>query len=366
MEIRELKVPGYEEVYRCTDRRTGLLSFIAVHDTTLGPALGGCRMWHFTAEDDAIADVLRLAKGMTYKSAVAKTGLGGGKAVIVGDPKTQKSPELFRAMGRFIHTLGGRYLTAEDVGTNVEDMHNMRRETPYVAGHSVDKGGSGDPSPFTALGVLMGVQATVETRLGRKDLAGLTVAIQGLGNVGMFLARHLKEAGCKLVVTDTNAERVQLAVKELGARAVAHTEIYAVDCDVFSPNALGAILNDRTIPQLKCKVVAGGANNQLAEDRHGSALMDREILYAPDFVINAGGIINVSVEFAMGGYDEAASTKRVRNIYNALNDIYKTSSEKAIPTSEAAVVLAEKILADARKAKGLPARNVWANQGVER
>jgi leucine dehydrogenase len=366
MEIRELSAPGYEEVYRCHDRRSGLLAFIAVHDTTLGPALGGCRMWHFSHEDDAVADVLRLARGMTFKSAVAATGLGGGKAVIVADPKTQKSADLFRAMGRFIHTLGGRYITAEDVGTNVADMHHMREVTPFVAGHSVDKGGSGDPSPFTALGVLKGVQATVAKRLGKKDLAGLTVAIQGLGNVGMYLAKHLKDAGCKLIVTDTNEQRVQAAVKDLGAKAVKHNDIYSVDCDVFSPNALGAILNDRTIPQLKCKAVAGGANNQLAEDRHGEALMEREILYAPDFVINAGGIINVSVEFAKGGYDEAASTKRVNKIYDALTDIYLTSAEKGIPTSEAAVVLAEKILTDARKAKGLPARDVWAHQGVER
>jgi len=366
MEIRELTVPGYEEVYRAHDPRAGLLAFIAVHDTTLGPALGGCRMWHFSQEDDALTDVLRLARGMSFKSAVARTGLGGGKAVIVGDPKSERSPELFKAMGRFIHTLGGRYITAEDVGTSVADMHHIRAETPYVSGLSREQGGSGDPSPFTAMGTFEGIKACVEEQLGKKDLAGLTVAIQGLGHVGMDLAHRLKEAGCKLIVTDVNEARSADAAKTLGARVVSHQEIYGVDCDVFSPCALGAVINDRTIPQLKCKVVAGASNNQLAEERHGEALLERGVLYAPDFVINAGGIINVSVEFAKGGYDEAASTQRVKNIYNALKDIIRTSREKQIPTSEAAIVLAERILTEARAAKGLPARDVWAHQGVER
>jgi leucine dehydrogenase len=366
MEIRELKVPGYEEVLRCQDRRSGLLAFVAVHDTTLGPALGGCRMWHFTHEDDALTDVLRLARGMSYKSAVAKTGLGGGKAVIVGDPKTQKTPALFQAMGRFIHTLGGRYVTAEDVGTTVADMQHIRSETPHVAGLARSTGGSGDPSPFTALGVFEGMRAAVEEAFGKKDLAGLTVAVQGVGHVGMDLCRRLRAAGAKLVVTDVNEQRVQNAVRDHGARAVGYQEIYGVECDVFAPCALGAVLNDRTIPQLKCKVVAGAANNQLAEDRHGEELVEHDILYAPDFVINAGGIINVSVEFTTGGYDEKASTARVHAIHDALRAIFATAKERGIPTSEAAVVLAEQILADARRSKGLPAAGAWAHQGVER
>jgi len=365
MEIRQLEVRGYEEVYRAHDRRSGLLAFVAVHDTTLGPALGGCRMWHFSLEDDAVEDVLRLAKGMTYKSAVARTGLGGGKSVIVGDPRTQKTPDLFRAMGRFVHTLGGRYVAAEDVGTSVADMHNLRAETPHVSGLARDKGGSGDPSPFTAMGVFHGLRACVEEALGRTDLKGLTVAVQGLGNVGWDLARQLRDAGVKLIVSDVNETRVRQAEKELGAKVVSPADIYGVTCDVFSPCALGAVLNDRTIPQLQCKVVAGGANNQLAEDRHGEALLDRGILYAPDFVINAGGIINVAAEFAQGGYDEAATTQRVRNIYNAIKDILATSRKESIPTSEAAVVLAERILADARAKKGLPARD-RALTGLER
>jgi leucine dehydrogenase len=365
MEIRQLDVRGYEEVYRAQDRRTGLLAYIAVHDTTLGPALGGCRMWHFSREDDALTDVLRLARGMTFKSAVARTGLGGGKAVIVGDPKTQKNPELFRAMGRFIHTLGGRYVTAEDVGTSVSDMDAIRTETPYVSGLARERGGSGDPSPFTALGVFHGIRACVEDALGKSDLAGLTVAVQGLGNVGMDLARKLHAAGAKLLVTDVNEQRTRTAERELGAKVVGLHDVYGVACDVLAPCALGAVLNDRTVPQIQARVVAGAANNQLAEDRHGEALLERGILYAPDFVINAGGIINVSAEFAPGGYDEAASTQRVRNIYNALKDILATSRRQQIPTNQAAVVLAEKILSDARQKRGLPARE-GAASGVER
>ena len=349
MEITRLDVEGYEEVYRATDARSGLKAFIAVHDTTLGPALGGCRMWHYSREEDAMTDVLRLSRGMTYKSAVARTGLGGGKAVIIGDPKSEKTEELFRTMGRFVHTLGGRYTTAEDVGTNEADMLVLREVTPYVSGLPRIKGGSGDPSPFTALGVFVGLQAAVEEAFGSDDLSGRTVALQGIGNVGYHLAKQLNEAGARLIITDVNKERLKEAADELGATIVDPREIYSVECDVFSPNALGAVLNDRTIPQLKCRVVAGGANNQLGEERHGEALLRRDILYAPDFVINAGGIINVSVEFMDGGYDEAASLKRVHNIRRAMHDIFATAKEQEIPTSEAAVVLAERIVAEGRR-----------------
>jgi leucine dehydrogenase len=351
MEITRVNVPGYEEVYRAVDQRTGLRALVAVHDTTLGPALGGCRMWHFSREDDALTDVLRLARGMTFKSAVAKTGLGGGKCIVIGDPKTQKTAELFRAMGRFVHTLGGRYITAEDVGTNEEDMAHMREATPYVTGLSRAKGGSGDPSPFTSMGVFLGIKACVEEALDRGDLNGLTVAVQGVGNVGFGVAKQLKEAGAKLIISDVNETRLRNAAAQLGAEVVDSGRIHSVDCDVFSPNALGAVLNDRTIPQIKAKVVAGGANNQLAEDRHGDELLRRGILYAPDFVINAGGIINVSCEFLPKGYDEQASLVRVRNIYQAVKDVVATSRAQSIPTSQAAVVLAEKILAEGRKSK---------------
>ena len=351
MEITQLPVEGYEEVYRAHDPRAGLTAFIAVHDTTLGPALGGCRMWHYSREEDAITDALRLSRGMTFKSAVARTGLGGGKSVILGDPKTAKTPELFRAMGRFVHTLGGRYTTAEDVGVNEQDMLHVRETTPYVTGLPRIKGGSGDPSPVTALGVFMGLKACVESKFERDDLKGITVALQGIGHVGFYLAKQLAEAGANLVVTDVNEARLKEAAAELGAKVVAPDEIYGVDCDVFAPCALGAVLNDRTIPVLKCKVVAGASNNQLAEERHGADLLRRGILYAPDFVINAGGIINVSVEFLEGGYDEDVSMKRVRNIYQAIKDIIRTGDEEGIPTSQAAMVVAEKILADGRRKK---------------
>lgn len=351
MEITRVNVPGYEEVYRATDPKAGLRALIAVHDTTLGPALGGCRMWHFTREDDALTDVLRLAKGMTYKSAVARTGLGGGKSVVIGDPKSQKSPELFRAMGRFIHTLAGRYIAAEDVGTNEADMQAMRETTQYVTGLPRHKGGSGDPSPFTALGVFLGIKACVEEALDRGDLNGLTVAVQGVGNVGFGVAKQLKEAGAKLVIADVNEQRAKTVGQQLGAEVVDTNRIHAVPCDVFSPNALGAVINDRTIGQIQAKVVAGGANNQLAEDRHGEELLRRGILYAPDFVINGGGIINVSCEFLPKGYDEQASLSKVRNIYQAVKDVVATSRQQGIPTSHAAVVLAEKILAEGRRAR---------------
>jgi leucine dehydrogenase len=306
-------------------------------------------MWHFSREDDALTDVLRLAKGMTYKSAVARTGLGGGKCIVIGDPKTQKTPELFRAMGRFVHTLGGRYITAEDVGTNESDMIAMREATPYVTGLPRQRGGSGDPSPFTALGVFLGIKACVEEALDKGDLKGLTVAVQGVGNVGHGVARQLAEAGAKLVIADVNDGRARAVAKDLGAEVVDTNRIHAVPCDVFSPNALGAVLNDRTIPQIQAKVVAGGANNQLAEDRHGEELLRRGILYAPDFVINAGGIINVSCEFLPNGYDEPASLAKVNNIYKAVKDVVATSRAQSIPTSQAAVVLAEKILGESRK-----------------
>ncbi len=351
MEISRLPIDGYEEVYRATDRRTGLLAFIAVHDTTLGPSLGGCRMWHYSREQDAITDALRLSKGMTYKSAVAGTGLGGGKAVIIGDPKTQKTTELFKAMGRFVNTLGGRYTTAEDVGTNESDMLCVRAETTHVSGLPRDKDGSGDPSPYTALGTFVGMKAAMADVYGSEDLDGKVVSIQGIGNVGYSLGQMLREAGAQLIVTDVNEERLELASKELDARVVKPREIYGVECDIFAPCALGAVLNDRTIPDLKCKIIAGAANNQLAEDRHGEALLQRGIMYAPDFVINAGGIINVSVEFFPGGYNEEESLKRVNNIHTAIGDIIRTSHEQEIPTSQAAVVLAEQILAEARRGK---------------
>jgi leucine dehydrogenase len=307
-------------------------------------------MWPYASWDDAIFDVLRLSRGMTYKSAVADTGLGGGKSVILGNPKTEKNETLFRAMGKFVDSLKGRYITAEDVGTAVEDMVMVRSETKYVTGLPLDMGSSGDPSPWTALGVFRGMKACLEEVYGAADFAGRTVAMQGLGHVGGFLAEHLAKAGARLVVTDLSPERAKEAAARLGATVVAPDAIYDVPCDVFSPNALGAVINDDTIKRLKAKIVAGAANNVLLREEHGDRLREMGVLYAPDYVINAGGIINVSIEVEKEGYDEARSRKKVENIYNALKTVFRMAREKNVSTNRASNLLAEE-----RIAKGRPA-----------
>lgn len=339
----------YEQVVFCHDEASGLKAIIALHDTTLGPALGGCRMWTYASEEDAIMDALRLARGMTYKNAVSGLNLGGGKTVVIGNPKTDKSEALFRALGRYIQSLNGRYITAEDVGTSVSDMDTIHMETDYVAGLSQAYGSSGNPSPMTALGVFRGMQATAKVAFGADDLAGKTVAIQGLGAVGYSLAEHLKSAGANLVVTDINADNVQRAVSELGAKAVGATDIFDVDCDIFAPCALGAIINDSTIERLKCKVVAGSANNQLAEERHGDRLHDMGILYAPDYVINAGGVMNVADE--LEGYNPERARKKVESIYGIMTELYDMANRQNIPSYVAADRLAEARIAQMRSVR---------------
>jgi leucine dehydrogenase len=294
--------------------------------------------------------VLRLAKGMTYKSAVADTGLGGGKSIILGNPKTEKSEALFRAMGRFIDAFGGRYITAEDVGTSVEDMVIVRKETKWVTGLPRSLGSSGDPSPWTALGCFLGVKACLEEVFGNADLAGKTVAIQGMGHVGTFLAEHLHRSGARLVVSDLTAERAKEAAARFGATPVAPDAIYDVPCDVFSPCALGAVINDETLRRLKTKIVAGAANNVLLREEHGDRLKEMGILYAPDYVINAGGIINVSIEVEPGGYDEARSRRKVENIYGALKTVFRIAKDEGVSTNRASNLLAEQRLAKGRKA----------------
>jgi leucine dehydrogenase len=356
MKITDVPVTGYERVVRCEDPASGLAAIIAVHDTTLGPALGGLRMWPFRSWEEATFDVLRLAKGMTYKSAVADTGLGGGKAVILGNPKTGKSEALFRAMGRFIDALGGQYITAEDVGTSVEDMVVVRKETKWVTGLPLASGSSGDPSPWTALGCYRGVEACLEEVFGSKDARGRTVAVQGFGHVGQYLARHLADAGARLVVSDVAPERVREAATKYGATTVEPSAIYDVPCDVFAPCALGAVINDDTIRRLRTRIVAGAANNVLLREEHGDRLKEAGVLYAPDYVINAGGIINVSIEVEEGGYDEARSRAKVEHIPAALKNVFRISREKGISTNRASNVLAEDILAKARAAKQPAAR----------
>ena len=333
----------HEQVVFVSDDKSGLKAIIAVHNSNLGPALGGCRMWPYASEEEAVRDVLRLSRGMTYKSAMANLKLGGGKSVIIGNPRTHKTPELLAAFARALEQLNGRYIAAEDSGTSVADMKYMTQFTQHVAGihdKPSDAGTrSGDPSPATAYGSFIGIKAAVKERLGRDSLDGLRVAVQGVGNVGFDLARQLKEAGAQLWVTDIHREALVQAGKELGATVVAPDEIFGLDVDVFAPCALGAILNDSTIPQLKATIVAGAANNQLAEARHGLELMKRGILYAPDYVINAGGIIDVYHERI--GFERAALIRHIEGIRDNLMEVFERAREEERPTAEVADAIAE-------------------------
>ncbi|SDL63192.1 branched-chain amino acid dehydrogenase [Sediminibacillus halophilus] len=329
----------YEQLLFCQDEQSGLKAIVAIHDTTLGPALGGTRMWTYESEEAAITDALRLAKGMTYKNAAAGLNLGGGKTVIIGDPKKDKNEAMFRAFGRFIQGLNGRYITAEDVGTTVHDMDLIHEETDFVTGISPEFGSSGNPSPVTAYGVYKGIKAAAKQAFGTDSLEGKTIAVQGVGNVAFNLCGHLHEEGAQLIVTDINKESVNRAVEAYGAKAVDPEDIYEVDCDIYAPCALGATINDETIPQLKAKVVAGAANNQLQDTKHGDILHEKGIVYAPDYVINAGGVINVADELI--GYNQDRAMKRVETIYSNLERVFEISQRDDIPTYRAADRMAE-------------------------
>lgn len=334
-----MEIYDYEQLVFCQDRESGLKAIIAIHDTTLGPALGGTRMWTYESEEAAIEDALRLARGMTYKNAAAGLNLGGGKTVIMGDPRKDKSEALFRAFGRYIQGLNGRYITAEDVGTTVEDMDIIHEETDFVTGISPAYGSSGNPSPVTAYGVYRGMKAAVKEAFGTDSLEGKVVAIQGVGNVAYSLCHYLHDEGAKLIVTDINKEAVQRAVEKFGATVVEPTEIYGVQCDVYAPCALGATINDQTIPQFKAKVIAGSANNQLKDPKHGDRIHEMGIVYAPDYVINAGGVINVADE--MYGYNSERALKKVETIYNNIEKVLEISKRDHIPTYVAADRMAE-------------------------
>jgi len=327
---------GHEQLVLCQDSASGYRGIIAVHSTVLGPALGGTRFWNYATDEDAIVDALRLARGMTYKNAVAGLNLGGGKSVIIGDNKTHDREMVFRAHGRFVESLGGRYITAEDVGTSTADMDYVHMETDYVTGLA---GRSGDPSPVTAHGVFRAIQASAHERWGSDDLNSKTIALQGCGHVGYYLAKELHEAGAKLVVSDIDADRAKRVVGEIGASATTSEEIYGVEADIFAPCALGAIINDKTIPQLKAEIVAGAANNQLLEERHGDELEARGILYAPDYVANAGGVINVYSELA--GWTSARSFRKADEIYDTIRRVFEIARVQKIPTYLAADRLAE-------------------------
>ncbi len=341
MGIFELLIErDHEQVVFCSDPTVGLKAIIAIHNTTLGPALGGTRMWNYGTEEEALRDVLRLSRGMTYKAAAAGLNLGGGKAVIIGDPKTMQTEALFRSFGRFVNGLGGRYITAEDVGTSVRVMEWVRMETDFVTGIDEVLGGSGDPSPMTALGVFHGIRACARHRWGSEDLSGKRVAIQGLGHVGYYLARDLKDAGARLIVTDIDEEKVRRVVEEFGAEQVHRDAIYQVQADIYAPCALGGVINDTTLAQFNFEIIAGAANNQLEdEEKHGEALRKRDILYAPDYVINAGGLINVANEIE--GYHRERALKQVGEIYNAMLAIFREADKEGIPTYQAANRLAE-------------------------
>lgn len=331
---------NHQQVVFGCDPASGLRCIVAIHNTVRGPALGGCRMWDYDSDGEALADVLRLSRGMTYKSAVAGLPFGGGKAVIIGDPRTVKSEALLGAFGRFIDTLGGRYITAEDVGTTVNDMDIVRKETRFARGFA---DGSGNPSPATAFGVFTAIRAAVEHRAGDDDLSGLRIAVQGLGNVGYRLCAYLAEAGAGLTVTDIRDQAVRQAVMEFDAEAVEPDRIYDADVDVFAPCALGAVIDDGTIARLRATIVAGAANNQLAETRHGAELDRRGILYAPDYVANAGGLIDVAHEGP--GYSEEKVLEQVAGIGATLKHIFARADAESLPPSTVADRLAEERLA---------------------
>jgi leucine dehydrogenase len=332
----------------CSNPEVGLKALIAVHSTVLGPGLGGVRMWNYDSEEAALTDVLRLSRAMTYKAAAAGLNLGGGKAVIIGDAKKQKSEALFRAFGRFVDSLGGLYIAAEDVGTDMEDMELVFTETRWCTGVSPSHGGSGDPSPVTAYGTLQGIKAAVKWRHSSTEMRGRSVAVQGLGSVGHHLAGYLAQEGAKVFGCDIDADAIEQA-RQLGVEIVPPEQIFDVECDIFSPCALGAVLNEQTIPRLKCQIVAGAANNQLADDARDSALLEqRGILYAPDFVINAGGLINVYNEL-LGGYNRERALRMTRGIYLNLTRVFETAKREGTTTAVAADRVAEERIATVRK-----------------
>lgn len=330
---------NHEQVTFFHDEPTGLKAIIAIHNTNLGPALGGCRFWNYASDDEALKDALRLSRGMTYKSALANLDLGGGKAVIIGDARTQKTPELLRAFGRFINRLNGLYITAEDVGTSPKDMDIIRTQTPHVVGLDTDQGGSGDPSIMTAYGTLMGMKACVERVYKSQSFSGLRIALQGLGHVGLPLAQQLHDLGAHLIISDIHADSLKIAEDRFQATIVKPDDIYDVDCDIFSPCALGGVVNDQTLDRLKCKIIAGSANNQLAEGRHGLALRRKGILYAPDYLINAGGIINVTYEGPT--YNKEKVLQHVNTIYDTLIEIIDLADKMDISTNAASDRIAE-------------------------
>ncbi|HSW87159.1 MAG TPA: Glu/Leu/Phe/Val dehydrogenase [Rhabdochlamydiaceae bacterium] len=338
--LEEIFIPGYERVVKVTDEKAGLKAIISLHNTSIGPALGGTRIYPYPSFDDALNDVLRLSKGMTYKSALAETGLGGGKSVIILDPKKGKTEESLMAFGKAVHQLEGAYICAEDVGCTTSDMMVIRRTTPYVVGLPHEKS-SGDPSPFTAWGTFRGIQSVQKKLYGNDSLKDKVVAVQGLGSVGSRVAEFLFWAGAKLILCDTNLDKAHQIAGKFGAEVCEPEDILTVECDIFAPCALGGILNQNTIPKLKCRAIAGCANNQLLKDSDADELMKRGILYAPDFVVNAGGLINVNEELDPEGYRPDVSRNKTDAIYDRLMIIYDIAEQNRFSTNAAAVSLGD-------------------------
>ncbi len=338
---------NHEQVVFCNDKDTGLKAIIGIHNTVLGPALGGTRMWNYENEWEALNDVLRLSRGMTFKSAITGLNLGGGKAVIIGDAKTQKTPELMRKFGEFVHSLSGRYITAEDVGMTTADMDTVREVTPYVTGISESLGGAGNPSPITAYGVFMGMKAAAKYKFGSDVLEGKSVFVQGIGNVGEALVEHLVDEGANVTISDISQERLEEVRSKYGVSIYGGKDIYSEPMDIYAPCALGATINDDTVQKIKAQVIAGAANNQLAvEQKHGKILQERGIVWAPDFLINAGGIINVYAE--LEGYDRKEIMRKTENIYNTTLEILNNADKNKVTTNTAALNIAQSRI-DARK-----------------
>ncbi len=338
----------HEQVVFCHDKDTGLKAIIGIHNTVLGPALGGTRMWNYVNEWEALNDVLRLSRGMSFKSSISGLNLGGGKAVIIGDAKTQKTPELMKRFGEFVHSLSGRYITAEDVGMETKDMDLVREVTPYVTGISEEKGGSGNPSPVTAYGVFMGLKAAAKYKFGSDNLSGKKVLVQGIGHVGEVLVKHLTENGASVIISDINEEKLQAISQKYGTQIFTGNDLYSSDVDIYAPCALGATINDDTINKLKVKVIAGAANNQLANEvTHGKILKEKGILYAPDFLINAGGVINVYSELAHLSKEDVKN--KTENIYDTALEIFKYADENNVTTHKAALNIAQQRIDKVKK-----------------
>jgi leucine dehydrogenase len=346
--FEKIQADNYEQIVFCHDKRVGLKAIIALHNTALGPATGGCRMWNYRNEEEALTDVLRLSKGMTYKNSISNLPLGGGKSIIIGDA-SQKTPELLQRFGEFVETLNGRYITAKDVGIDSSDLKTIKSRTTHILGIAGEANSSGDPSPVTAWGVYNGMLACAEKAFGSKSLKGLHVALQGLGAVNYGLLKYLAQEGAKVTACDINASVVERAKKEFGVQESGPEAIYDVACDIFSPGALGAVINPQTIPRLKCKVVAGAANNQLATEKDGEELLKRGILYAPDFAINAGGVINIAHE--REGYNRDKAYAHVARIYDTIRNILEVSANDRLPTNIVANRIAENRVQEAERAR---------------